>query len=72
MELATITGKVVSYCEIPEELTSNHWISDYYPDSYVQVHVEEDGDKMDKVSEWIINKYPELKDEDYFFIHVDY
>ena len=70
MELATITGKVVSYCEIPEELTSNHWISEYYPDSYVQVHVEEEDE--DKVSKWILNKYPELKDEDYFFIHIDY
>lgn len=70
MELATITGKVVSYCEIPEELTSNHWISEYYPDSYVQVHIE--GEDEDKVSKWILNKYPELKDEDYFFIHIDY
>ena len=73
MELVTITGKVVSYCEIPKELTSNHWISDYYPDSYVQVHIEqEDEAEVDKVSEWILNKYPELKDENYFFIHVDY
>ena len=70
MELATITGKVVSYCEIPEELTEDHWISDYPPDAYVQVHIE--GEDEDKVSKWILNKYPELKDEDYFFIHIDY
>ena len=70
MELATITGKVISYCEIPSELTEDHWISDYPPDAYVQVHIEGEGE--DKVSKWILNKYPELKDEDYFFIHIDY
>ena len=73
MELVTITGKVVSYCEIPEELTSDHWISEYSTNSYIQVHIEqEDEAEVDKVSEWILNKYPELKDENYFFIHVDY
>ena len=73
MELVTITGKVVSYCEIPEELTEDHWVSDYPPDAYVQVHIEQEGEEeMDKISEWIVEKYPELMDEDFFFIHVDY
>ena len=73
MKLVTITGKVVSYCEIPEELTEDSWVSNYPPDAYVQVHIAQEGEEeMDEISEWIVEKYPELMDEDFFFIHVDY
>ena len=73
LNMVSIAGKVVSYCEIPEELTEGHWLRDYYPDSYVQVDVQEDDtEAMDEVSEWIVNKYPELKEEKFFFIHIDY
>lgn len=69
-ELKTITKKVVSYCEIPEELTEGHWISEYMNGCFVEVHLDDDED--DKLSMWLKEKYPELVDEDSFYIEMDY
>lgn len=69
-ELKTITKKVVSYCEIPEELTEGHWISEYMNGCFVEVHLDDDED--DKLSMWLKEKYPELIDEDSFYIEMDY
>lgn len=69
-ELKTITKKVVSYCEIPEELTEEHWISEYMNGCFVEVHLDDDED--DKLSMWLKEKYPELIDEDSFYIEMDY
>lgn len=38
--LETITKKVVSYCEIPEELTEHSWLSEKSTDSYIECHLE--------------------------------
>lgn len=65
-----IKGKVVSYCEIPEELTENHWLNDYSPGCYVMAHIDESED--DLVSKWLLENYPDLKDEEYFFVEIDY
>lgn len=72
MALTEITKKVVSYCEIPEELTEGHWISDHHPDAFVECHIDEEDETIDKVQIWLLANYPELKDEDSFFIHIDY
>lgn len=69
-ELKTITKKVVSYCEIPEELTEGHWISEYMNGCFVEVHLDDDEDN--KLSMWLKEKYPELVDEDSFYIEMDY
>ena len=65
-----ITGKVVSYCEIPEELTKGHWISEFQNGCFVQVHLEEGED--DALSNWLKETYPELIDENAFYIEIDY
>ncbi len=71
MALTTINKKVLSYCEIPENITENHWISEYKNDSYVECHIEDEEDEEDNLSKWIIENYPELKEES-FLIHMDY
>ena len=71
MKLNKITKFVVSYCDIPDNLTKNHWLQEYKCDSFVEVHI--DDKSHDPLSEWLINTYPELKDlDESFFIHIDY
>ena len=69
LQLKQITGKVVSYCEIPEEITEGHWISEYMNGCFVQVHLEDDDDAL---SNWLKETYPELIDEEAFYIEIDY
>lgn len=71
MSLKKINGKVISYCEIPQELTKNHWITKYMTGGYVECHIEEELDDEDLVGKWILENYPELKDET-FYIEIDY
>lgn len=71
MELEKITKYVVSYCEIPEELTEDYqWLKEAACDSYVEAHV--DDEETDELSIWLLERYPQLKDEESFFIHMDY
>lgn len=72
MALKTITKKVVSYCEIPEEITENHWINEHHSDAYVEVHIDEETHVPDKIQDWLVENYPELIEEESFFIHMDY
>ena len=65
-----IIVKVLNYSEIPKEFTEGHWISDYKSGILVQVHLDDDED--DKLSMWLKEKYPELVDEDSFYIEMDY
>lgn len=72
-KLKEITKKVISYCDIPKELTEGHWISEYKNGCFVEVHL--DGDENDPDSEldaWFLANHPELADEDSFFIEIDY
>jgi len=70
MGLKTITKKVVSYSEIPKELTINHWITQVEDIERIEVHI--DDEEPDELTSWLIEKYPELKDEESFFIHMDH
>lgn len=65
--METITRKVVSYCSIPDELTDDHWLSDYPPDCYVNYTI---GD--DEISEFILENHSELSEFDVIFIQMDY
>lgn len=74
-ELKTITKKVVSYCEIPEGLISDgHWLNQHGCDAYVECHLEDEIDVTDddNLDKWLRETYPELVDEESFFIHLDY
>jgi hypothetical protein len=62
--------KVLNISEIPEEVRERHWLSRHLIESYVEVHL--DGkDNLDTVDEWITKNYPELEEEDSFFIYID-
>lgn len=68
--LKTITKKVLSYCEIPEDIDKPFWIENASSDSFIQCHLNDD--KNNELDSWIIENYPELKDEESFFIEIDY
>ncbi len=74
MALKEINLKVVSYCEIPEEITEEHWISEYMNGCFVEVHVDngEEDEDLDPLGQWIRETYPELKKENSFLIEMDY
>lgn len=75
--------KLNSYCSkwifsllkqniIPEGIiTEDHWINHNSCDAYVEVHMEDTAD-ADPLDTWIRETYPELLDEESFFIHLDY
>lgn len=69
--LETITKKVISYCEIPEELTEDSWLSEKSMDSYVECHLD-NSEPLDQLDQWFMNNYPELFKEESFFIKIDY
>jgi len=65
-----IVRKVISYCDIPEELTEEGWLSEQCPDSYVEMTIAtEDKDGLD---EWILKNYSEIKEGETILIHIDY
>lgn len=69
-ELRKVNKYVVSYCEIPEDLLEDYsWITESQLDSYVEAHID---DEEDLLTQWLLERYPELKDEESFFIHMDY
>lgn len=70
-ELKEITKKVVSYCDIPEDYTNGHWISEYMNGCFVEVHLD-GADPDDDLDRWLFENYPELANEDSFFIEMDY
>ena len=67
--LETINKKVLSYCEIPQELTERHWITENSCGCYVDFQLEEEG--VDELDDWIRENYPELIDEK-FMISLDW
>jgi len=69
-KLKTITGKVVSYCDIPEELTESKWFSEYQSGCYIECHIDE-LEVRDELDSWLIQNYPGIENET-FFIKIDY
>ena len=74
MALKTITKKVVSFSEIPEELTEKHWVNEHACGAFVECHIDEDEseEQRDGLTIWLIANYPELVEETSFFIELDY
>lgn len=63
--------KVVSYCEIPEDLDKG-WLEEQGCDCYVKSSLSSDPEyDRDELDEWIAKTYPELIDTT-FLIHIDY
>lgn len=71
MSLKKINKFAVSYCEIPEEIIKPSWIEEAGPDSYVECHISGNAPD-DELEKWLLETYPELKDEESFLIHIDY
>ena len=74
--IETNNWKVLSYCEIPEDLTEGHYISENHCDSYVEYTVtpKTEQHKYDDdfgIDNWIIDTYPELVGKT-ILIHIDY
>ena len=69
--LNEITRKIVSYCEIPEELTEKHWISEHGCGVYIDWSLNLDPKTDDDISAWIREEYPELIGTT-FLIDIDY
>jgi hypothetical protein len=69
MGLEVINKKIVSYCEIPQELTKKHWLTENSCDTFIEFQLEVEG--VDEVSDWIRKEYPELIGEE-FMIHLDW
>lgn len=69
--------KVLSYCEIPEEISENHsLLNEGSCDVYVKFNVtsKEEQSKFDddfELENWIIQQYPEVEGLD-ILIHMDY
>jgi len=69
--LKEITRKVVSYCDIPEDIDKG-WLDDLGCDVYTEYSLSSDP-KFSKteLDEWLEKTYPELIDTE-FLIHIDY
>lgn len=68
--MALITKKVVNCSEIPSEMIDGHWIKRNLIEAYVEVHLD-DMDDEDSVGNWLGTTYPELIEEDSFFVYMD-
>lgn len=68
--LETITKKVISYSEIPEELTENSWLSEK-SNGFYECHLD-NVEPFKLLDEWFLENYPELFEEESFFIKIDY
>ena len=64
-----IKGKVVSYCDIPEELIPT-WLDEYPSGVYIEVHIDE-SEGLDALEMWLIGEYPGIEEET-FYIEIDY
>lgn len=73
MALKTITKFVVDYSEIPIELKRNHWLNQHFDIEYFEVHINigDEGESEDPLQDWLIQTYPELVEENSFYIHMD-
>jgi hypothetical protein len=77
MNVTQLNIKVISYCEIPEEISQKESIFEsHYPDAYVKINVtsrenQKNFDDDFLLENWIIEKNPELEGED-ILVHIDY
>lgn len=61
--------KVISWCEIPEEIRSSS-LDDFMCGCYVTFTVEEKG--KDPMSDWIVDNYSNIKHGEDILIDIDY
>lgn len=71
MALKTITKKVLNYSEIPNNIDVPEFIVNADDGLLIECHLD-DSTLNDELDDWILKNYPELKDEESFFIEIDY
>ena len=67
--MKVITRNVISYCDIPQELTENHWINEFQNGCYVSFNI--DVNNPNNLDKWFIDNHPELIGYT-FLIEIDY
>ncbi len=73
MKLEEITKKVLKFTDIPEDMEIPEFLSDAGADCFVECHLDlEDPDGLTELDKWILDHFPELEEEDSFFIHINY
>jgi hypothetical protein len=70
MALTTLTKKVLNFSEIPNSVKKDHWLTLIDNIELKEVHIENDPQDKDPVVNWINTIYPELQDEDSFYINL--
>jgi hypothetical protein len=58
--------KIIHYNDIPEDLTAWHYINDYSEIEFVPLPILENHN--DKLTQWIIDNYPEVKQDKFILI----
>ena len=75
--LEEIKYKVVSYCDIPEEITQDSYLQECSCDCYMvqklpnQIELDHAKYTLTNLDKWLIKTYPELIGNE-FMIHIDY
>lgn len=64
-----IRKKVIKLSEFPSNLQKNDIFIGHKIHTYAEFHIDES--ESDDLTTWIVNKYPELKNENSFLIHID-
>ena len=75
-ESKVIVKRVISYCDIPDELIDKcaDWLNDYQNGCFVpySLEIREDIEQnWDELDVWLMENYAELKDTE-FLINMDY
>ena len=77
MNLPVLKLPVISYCDIPEEISEEDAkLQETSPDSYIKIEViskekQRNYDSDFSLENWIIDEYPELEGNE-VLIHIDY
>lgn len=70
MKYEKINLKILSYCDIPDEILKDHWLNDFSPDCFV-IYNTEDKKIKNNFDDYIYINHPELWGT-VFFINIDY
>ena len=67
--MRTIVRSVIKLSEIPDNLQKDKIFDGHKIHTFAEFHIDES--ETDELTLWIVGKYPKLKIEDSFLIHID-
>jgi len=62
---------IISYCDIPEDITEGHWISEFQNGCYVPYNIPLQVEEDNPLGFWLFAKYPHLAGDE-ILIDIDY